>query len=132
MVILPPAGGVGGSELSSKGCRVGRPLGRATRLPKMARAGGGRGRGFYSLSRFSLFASYCVCCLFALWFAVGFSPFILVLSFRLRYYCTAIFQHTNPAITMANISTIIIMCSLPALEFFFTSLPFCTFGFSLT
>ena len=94
---------------------------------------GGWGRKVFS-SRVidSLFAFYFYSCWSWICFAVGFSPFNSILSFRLRYYCTAIFQHTNPAVTMANISTIITICSLPAIVLFFTFEPFSFIGFFLT
>lgn len=94
--------------------------------------GGGWGRIVFS-SRVidSLLAFYFLSCRSWIWFAVGFSPFTSILSFRLRYYCTAIFQHTNPAVTMTNISTIITICSLPAFVLFFNSALFFAFGFSL-
>lgn len=132
-IFCPPRAGRGAR---SSRCGVpGRPSRSGGRPGTRQRRDGGGGWGrivFSSRVIDSLFAFYFFSCRSWTWFAVGFSPFTSILSFRLRYYCTAIFQHTNPAVTMANISTIITICSLPSIVLFFTFEPFSFIGFFLT
>ena len=131
--LLPPEGGPGGEEQSLRGAWPSIPKGGRLGTPQRRDGGGGWGRiVFFSRVIDTLLAFYFLCRRSWIWFAVGFSPFTLVLSFRLRYYCTAIFQQTNPAVTMANISTIITICSLLLFVLFVTLVLFFAFGFSLT